>query len=82
MIQNKASVMVEDNCKNKKISKERINILFGCSSTGEKLKPLVKGKGRKLAYHTIHFNFMKFLINVVHKAFMIRVVSTKNCNAS
>lgn len=44
---NKTLAMAGDKCKDGKISKERITILLACSSTGEKLKPLVIGKARK-----------------------------------
>ncbi|XP_071041913.1 tigger transposable element-derived protein 6-like [Parasteatoda tepidariorum] len=44
---NKTLATIGDKCKDGKISKERITILLSCSSTGEKLKPLVIGKARK-----------------------------------
>ena len=34
-------------CKGGKLSKERLTVMFCCSATGEKLKPLVIGKSRK-----------------------------------
>lgn len=44
---NRTLAMAGDKCKDGKISKERITILLSCSSTGEKLKPLVIGKAKK-----------------------------------
>ncbi|XP_056639306.1 tigger transposable element-derived protein 6-like [Diorhabda sublineata] len=40
-------VKKNDSCKGSKLSKERLSDLFCCSSTGEKLKPLVIGNSKK-----------------------------------
>jgi hypothetical protein len=37
----KSLIQKGEKCKGGKISKERLSVLFCCSATGEKLKPLV-----------------------------------------
>jgi hypothetical protein len=43
---NKSFVYENESCNGLKTSKERVTVLFCCSATGEKLKPLVIGKSR------------------------------------
>ena len=47
VLPDKTLAVKESDCKGGKLSKERLTVMFCCSATGEKLKPLVIGKSRK-----------------------------------